>query len=158
MLYVLIDVQSFFHLLCCLRSSQCFKVFAASFLCVLGAFVSTLEVSSGNSIALEQPPTAICSSSLVYVVKVNARLLFSLHLLQLGNKYDSSCVSSLNRSSLGFDSLVFSFTEPTYLQNLSLGLGHNFAGSIVSLMEVFCFISSCMNLYSDTQDLPVLQG
>ncbi|CAN6988482.1 unnamed protein product [Brassica rapa subsp. trilocularis] len=37
--------------------------------------------------------------------------------------------------------------EPTYLQNLSLGLGDSFAGSIVSSMEVFRFISSlCLTL------------
>ncbi|KAF3553518.1 hypothetical protein F2Q69_00016082 [Brassica cretica] len=48
--------------------------------------------------------------------------------------------------------------EPTYLQNLSLGLDDSFAGSIVLSMEVFRFISSCTNLYSDTQDSPVLQG
>ncbi|CAN6910416.1 unnamed protein product, partial [Brassica oleracea] len=45
----------------------------------------------------------------------------------------------------------------TYL-HLSLGLGDSFAGSILSSMEVFCFISSCTNLYSDTQDSSVLQG
>ncbi|CAN7128837.1 unnamed protein product, partial [Brassica rapa subsp. narinosa] len=48
--------------------------------------------------------------------------------------------------------------DPTYLQNLSLGLGDSFAGSIVSSMEVFRFISSCTNSYLDTQDSPVLQG
>ncbi|KAH0885525.1 hypothetical protein HID58_061621 [Brassica napus] len=95
--------------------------------------------------------------------KMDALLLFSPHSWQLGKKCDSSCFFTLNRSSLGLDSLVFSVMEPTYLQNLSLGLDDSLAGSIVLSMEVlsmevFRFISSCTNLYSDTQDSPVLQG
>ncbi|CAN6988558.1 unnamed protein product, partial [Brassica rapa subsp. trilocularis] len=90
--------------------------------------------------------------------QVDALLLFSPHSWQLGKKCDSSCFLTLNRSSLGCDSLVFSVMDPTYLQNLSLGLGDSFAGSIVSSMEVFRFISSCTNSYLDTQDSPVLQG
>ncbi|CAF2366198.1 unnamed protein product [Brassica napus] len=156
--YVLVNVQSFFHLSCCLRSSQSFRIFTALFLCGLGSFVTTLKVSNGNSLALEQPLTVVYSFSLVCAVTVDALLLFSPHSWQLGKKCDNSCFLTLNRSSLGCDSLVFSVMEPTYLQNLSLGLGDSFAGSIVSSMEVFRFISSCTNLYSDTQDSPVLQG
>nr|VDD30159.1 unnamed protein product [Brassica oleracea] len=69
----------------------------------------------------------------------------SPHSWQLRKKCDSSCFLTLNRSSLGCDSLVFSVMEPTYLQNLSLGLGDSFAGSIVSSMEVFRFIM-CLTL------------
>ncbi|CAN6915509.1 unnamed protein product [Brassica oleracea] len=158
LLYVLVNIQSFFHLSCCLRSSQSFKMFVALFMCSLGSFVTILKVSNGNSQALEQPLTVVYSFSLVCAVTVDALLLFSPHSWQLGKKCDSSCFLTLNRSSLGCDSLVFSVMEPTYLQNLSLGLGDSFAGSIVSSMEVFCFISSFTNLYSDTQDSPVLQS
>ncbi|CAF2064491.1 unnamed protein product [Brassica napus] len=158
LLYVLVNVQSFFHLSCCLRSSQSFKMFAALFMCGLGSFVTILKVSNGNSLALEQSLSVVYSFSLVCAVTMDALLLFSPHLWQLGKKCDSSCFLTLNQSSLGCDSLVFSVMEPTYLQNLSLGLGDSFAGSIVSSMEVFRFISSCTNLYSDTQDSPVLQG
>ncbi|CAG7869691.1 unnamed protein product [Brassica rapa] len=158
LLYVLVNVQSFFHLSCCLRSSQSFRMFAALFLRGLGSFVTTLKVSNGNSQALEQPLTVVYSFSLVCAVTVDALLLFSPHSWQLGKKCDSSCFLTLNRSSLGCDSLVFSVMDPTYLQNLSLGLGDSFAGSIVSSMEVFRFISSCTNSYLDTQDSPVLQG
>ena len=48
--------------------------------------------------------------------------------------------------------------ELTYLQNLSPCLGDSFAGSTVSSMDVLCFTSLCMSLYSDTQDSSVLQG
>ncbi|KAL0648556.1 hypothetical protein Bca4012_046847 [Brassica carinata] len=57
-LYVLVNVQSFVHL-CCLRSSQSFRMFAALFMCGLGSFVTTLKVSNGNSLALEQSLTVI---------------------------------------------------------------------------------------------------
>ncbi|WZZ53392.1 hypothetical protein YC2023_053499 [Brassica napus] len=95
--------------------------------------------------------------------KMDALLLFSPHSWQLGKKCDSSCFFTLNRSSLGLDSLVFSVMEPTYLQNLSLGLDDSLAGSIVLSMEVlsmevFRFISSCTNLYSDTQDSPTVKN
>ncbi|CAN7036650.1 unnamed protein product [Brassica oleracea var. botrytis] len=133
-------------------------MFAALFMCGLSSFVTTLKVSNGNSLALEQSLTVIYSSLLVCAVTVDALLLFSPHSWQLGNKCDSSCFLTLNRSSLGIDSLVFSVMEPTYLQNLSLGLGDSFAGSMVLSMEVFRFISSCTNLYSDTQASPVLEG
>ncbi|CAN7041046.1 unnamed protein product [Brassica oleracea var. botrytis] len=147
LVYVLVNVQSFFHLLCCLRSSQSFKMFAALFLCGLGSFVTILKVSNGNSLALEQSLTVVYNFLLVCAVTVDASLLFSPHSWQLGKKCDSSCFLTLNRSSLGCDSLVFSVMEPTYLQNLSLGLGDSFAGSIVSSMEVFRFISSlCLTL------------
>jgi len=114
LLYVLVNVQSFFHLSCCLRSSQSFRMFAALFMCGLGSFVTTLKVSNGNSLALEQPLTVVYSFSLVCAVTVDALLLFSPHSWQLGKKCDSSCFLTLNRSSLGCDSLVFSVMEPTF--------------------------------------------
>ncbi|WZZ87106.1 hypothetical protein YC2023_115685 [Brassica napus] len=87
LLYVLVNVQSFFHLSCCLGSSQSFKMFAALFLCGLGSFVTILKVSNVDALLLFLP-----------------------------------------------------------------------IRSIVSSMEVFRFISSYTNLYSDTQDSPTIKN
>ncbi|KAH0899725.1 hypothetical protein HID58_049293, partial [Brassica napus] len=65
-----------------------------------------------------QPLTVVYSSSLVCAVAVDALLLFSLHSWQLEKKCDSSCFLTLNRSSLGFDSLVLIGIARFYLMDL----------------------------------------